>query len=46
MRTTEEMLNLILNIAKEDDNIRAVLMSGSRANPDCPKDTYQDFDIM
>ena len=46
MRTTEEMLNLILNIAKEDDNIRAVLMSGSRANPDCPKDVYQDFDIM
>lgn len=46
MRTTEEMLELILNIAKEDDNIRAVLMSGSRANPDCPKDRYQDFDVL
>ena len=46
MRTTEEMLELILNIAKEDDNIRAVLMSGSRANPDCPKDKYQDFDVV
>lgn len=46
MRTTEEMLELILNIAKEDDSIRAVLMSGSRANPDCPKDRYQDFDVV
>ncbi len=46
MRTTDEMLNLILNIAKEDANIRAVLMSGSRANPDCPKDRYQDFDVV
>lgn len=46
MRTTEDMLALILNIAKEDDNIRAVLLSGSRANPDCPKDAYQDFDIV
>lgn len=46
MRTPEEMLELILNIAKEDDNIRAVLLSGSRANPDCPKDVYQDFDVV
>ncbi len=46
MRATEEMLELILNIAMEDDNIRAVLMSGSRANPNCPKDRYQDFDVV
>ncbi len=45
MRTPEEMLDLILKIAKEDENIRAVLMVGSRANPDCPKDPYQDFDV-
>ena len=45
MRTPEEMLNLILNIAKEDDHIRAVYMVGSRANKDCPVDIYQDFDI-
>lgn len=46
MRTTEEMLELILNVAKEDPDIRAVLMSGSRANKDCPVDKYQDFDIV
>lgn len=46
MRTTEEMLDLILGIAEEDENIRAVLMSGSRANKDCPVDEYQDFDII
>ena len=46
MRTPEEILKLVLNISNEDDNIRAVLMTGSRANPDCPVDIYQDFDIV
>lgn len=46
MRTTEEMLDLIVNVAKKDPDIRAVLMSGSRANKDCPVDQYQDFDIV
>ena len=46
MRTTEEMVELIIKVAKEDPDIRAVLMSGSRANKDCPVDQYQDFDIV
>ena len=46
MRTPEEILKLVLNISNEDDNIRAVLMTGSRANPDGPVDIYQDFDIV
>lgn len=46
MRTSEQVLELILNIAKNDENIRAVLMTGSRANQDCPVDRYQDFDIV
>lgn len=46
MRPTEEMLKLITDIAKEDDRIRAVMLSGSRANKDCPTDCYQDFDIV
>lgn len=46
MRTPKEIKELILNIANEDDNIRAVLMTGSRANVDCPVDIYQDFDIV
>lgn len=45
MRTPEEMLTLILRIAGEDERIRAVTMSGSRSNRDCPADIYQDFDI-
>ena len=46
MRTPEEMLDLILGVAKEDERIRAVSMGGSRANKDCPDDVYQDFDIV
>lgn len=45
MRTPEEMIDLVLKIAKEDERIRAVTMGGSRANKDCPSDVYQDFDI-
>lgn len=45
MRTPEEMFKLILDVAKEDERIRAVTMVGSRANKDCPVDIYQDFDI-
>lgn len=45
MRTPEEMINLILRIAKGDERIRAVTMVGSRANRQCPIDIYQDFDI-
>ena len=45
-RTTEEMIELILKVAKADQRIRAVWMSGSRANPDTPKDKYQDFDVV
>lgn len=46
MRTPEEMQKLILNIANDDENIRAVLLTGSRADKDCPADCYQDFDVV
>ena len=46
MRSDKEMLNLILNVAKNDDNIRAVIMNGSRVNPNALKDLFQDFDIV
>jgi len=45
MRSKEEILDLIINIAKDDECIRVVLMTGSQANPDAPNDKYQDFDI-
>lgn len=46
MRTPNEMIELIVSIARDDEDIRAVLMTGSRANPDCPVDIYQDFDVV
>jgi aminoglycoside 6-adenylyltransferase len=46
MRSDHEMLDLILGTAKQDDRIRAVIISGSRTNPDAPKDCFQDFDIV
>lgn len=46
MRTEDEMLNLILQVAKADERIRAVLLTGSRANPNIAKDWLQDFDII
>lgn len=45
MRSSKEMLDLILSVANEDDRIRHVVMVGSRANENCPVDQYQDFDI-
>ena len=40
------MLELILTTAKSDDRIRAVIMNGSRTNPNAPRDPFQDFDIL
>ena len=46
MRTEKEMLDLILNAANDDDSVRAVIMNGSRVNPNAKKDPFQDFDIV
>ncbi|MGH0455326.1 aminoglycoside 6-adenylyltransferase [Bacillus paranthracis] len=46
MRTEKEMLDLIINTAKEDERIRAVIMNGSRVNPHVKRDCFQDYDIM
>lgn len=46
MRTEKEMLDLIINIAKENKLIRAIYMNGSRTNPNVPKDIFQDYDIV
>ena len=45
MRTEQEMMDLILNIANADERIRGVMLGGSRANTSVPKDCYQDYDI-
>ena len=46
MRTEKEMMDLILNTAREDDRIRAVYMNGSRTDKNAPKDIFQDYDIV
>jgi aminoglycoside 6-adenylyltransferase len=46
MRSEQEMLALILGTAREDERIRAVVMNGSRANPNAPRDPFQDFDVV
>ena len=46
MRNTKEMMDLLLDIAENDERIRAVYMNGSRVNKNVPKDIYQDYDIV
>jgi aminoglycoside 6-adenylyltransferase len=46
MRTEQEMMSLILGIAKDDKRIRAVYMNGSRANPNVAKDKFRDYDVV
>ena len=45
MRTEKEMLELILNTAREDDRIRAVTMEGSGVTEGAAHDEFSDFDI-
>ena len=40
------MMDLIMNTAKGDERIRAVIMNGSRTNPNGKKDGFQDYDIV
>ena len=36
MRSEQEMFDLILSFAKEEERVRAVVLNGSRANPNAP----------
>ena len=46
MRSEQEMYDLLLRTAKEDDRILAVYMNGSRTNRNVPTDIFQDYDIV
>ena len=46
MRNETAMMELITGFAKQDDRVRAALMNGSRANPNAPRDIFQDYDIV
>ncbi|MBW6472961.1 MAG: aminoglycoside 6-adenylyltransferase [Anaerolineaceae bacterium] len=46
MRSAEQVLKQILDFAQNDANIRAVLMNGSRVNPNINHDIFCDYDIV
>jgi aminoglycoside 6-adenylyltransferase len=46
MRSEREMLDLIINTARNDERVRAVIMNGSKVNPNAPKDFFQDYDVV
>lgn len=46
VRTEKEMYDMLLQIAREDERIKAVYMNGSRTNKNVPKDIFQDYDIV
>ena len=46
MRTEEEMISLIKDVALQEETIRAAYIEGSRVNPNAPKDIFQDYDIV
>ena len=45
MRNEQEIFDLILSFAKQDENVRVVVLNGSRSNPTMKKDLFQDYDI-
>nr|WP_026682661.1 aminoglycoside 6-adenylyltransferase [Priestia megaterium] len=45
MRSEQEMMNLLISFAKNDNRIRLVTLEGSRTNKSIPKDSFQDYDI-
>ena len=46
MRNETEIKNLIVDFAKQDERIRAVLLNGSRADANSKPDRFQDFDVF
>lgn len=46
MREYNEVMNLILEVANSDDDVRVVMMNGSRVNSNVTPDIMQDYDIV
>ena len=46
MQNSNEVIDKILNFAQIETNVRAVVMNGSRVNPNALKDEFQDYDIV
>ncbi len=46
MRIAQEIKDQIIRFAETDERVRAVLLNGSRANPNIEPDKFSDFDIV
>lgn len=46
MRTEQQVIDQLLSFAQNNDLIRAVVMNGSRVNPNAPKDLFCDYDVV
>ncbi|WP_127530636.1 aminoglycoside 6-adenylyltransferase [Paenibacillus kobensis] len=46
MRSEREMKGLILGCAEEQENIRAVILNGSRVDAGARRDIFQDYDVI
>jgi Streptomycin adenylyltransferase. len=46
MRTENEVFRQVLEFAKGEDKVRAVLLNGSRVNPNVKKDLFCDYDLV
>lgn len=45
MNSTKDMAQVVTDWAKEDENVRVVVLTSSRTNPQAPVDRLSDYDI-
>lgn len=46
MRNEKEVLNQLLSFAEDNDMVRAVVLNGSRVNPNVENDIFSDYDVI
>lgn len=46
MKTENQMMDLLIQFAKENQDIRLFAMNGSRVNPKIPDDSFKDYDVV
>ncbi|MCU6793969.1 aminoglycoside 6-adenylyltransferase [Paenibacillus sp. WQ 127069] len=46
MRTESEVIDQLLQFAHADEKVRAIILNGSRVNPNVTKDIFCDYDLI
>jgi len=46
MRNEQEVISQLLDFAKSNEDIRLVILNGSRVNDNAPKDIFCDYDVV